>query len=124
VICNEAEAALLTGLDDAEGAARALGKVAGTAVVTRGPAGAVGVEGGRFASAAAPDVPVTDTTGAGDLFVAAYVWADRRGMLLEERLAWACLYAGLSVRAPTAFAGAGRVEKLMEEGERRGLALP
>jgi sugar/nucleoside kinase (ribokinase family) len=124
VICNEEEAGILTGREDPAAAARALGELAETAVVTRGPAGALGVERGRLADAAAPAVTVVDATGAGDLFVVAYLWADRRGMPLEPRLAWACLYAGLSVRAPTAFAGAVGLEELLAEGKRRGLSLP
>jgi hypothetical protein len=56
--------------------------------------------------------------------VAAYAWADLVGIAVEERIAWASLYAGLSVRAPTAFDGARRLEELLAEGERRDLAVP
>jgi sugar/nucleoside kinase (ribokinase family) len=65
--------------------------------------------------------PVVDTTGAGDLFAAALAWADLLGADAEVSLAWANLYAGLSVGAHTGTGGALRRERLIEEGERRGL---
>ena len=65
-------------------------------------------------------VEAVDTTGAGDLFTAAYVWADRLGAPLEERLRWAALYASLSVRVPTALAGAASRAMLVEAGAARG----
>jgi len=52
------------------------------------------------------------------------VWADRLGAPLEERLAWAVLYAALSVRVPTAVAGAVTCSALAEAGAQHGLALP
>ena len=121
LIVNVREATRMTGTDDATSAARALADGIECVVVTLGPDGAVGFENGRSVRARAPDVDVVDTTGAGDLFVAAYVWADLRGLDAEARIAWASLYGGLSVRAPTAFEGAGSLEDLLAEGERRGL---
>ncbi len=56
----------------------------------------------------APAIETTalDTTGAGDLLVAAYIWGDLRGASPEECLRWAVLYAGLSVATPTGVGGA------------------
>jgi sugar/nucleoside kinase (ribokinase family) len=105
VIVNAAEATSLTGRRDPEEAGLELARFFATVVVTMGRAGALGVEKRRVVLAPAPDVDVVDATGAGDLFTAAYVWADLHGAALEDRLAWASLYAGLSVRAPTAYAG-------------------
>jgi sugar/nucleoside kinase (ribokinase family) len=65
-----------------------------------------------------------DTTGAGDLFTAAYVWADARELDLEQRLRWAVLYASLSVSAATAVAGAVTLHELVAAGRREGLAPP
>jgi len=52
------------------------------------------------------------------------VWAVLRGLALPDALAWACLFAGLSVSVPTALAGARRLDELLEEGRRRGLSPP
>ena len=121
VIVNESEAEGLTGVsgDDALPELRRLG--AATAVVTRGSRGAVASDGVSTVDAPAPDVDETDGTGAGDLFVAAYVWASLRGLELAERVSWATLAAGLSVRTPTALDGAPRLKELLDEGRARGL---
>ena len=65
-----------------------------------------------------------DTTGAGDLLAAAYIWADLSGAELEERLRWAVLYAGLAVCTPTGIGGAVDLETLLREGASRGLTAP
>jgi sugar/nucleoside kinase (ribokinase family) len=49
----------------------------------------------------APTAEIGDTTGAGDLFAAAYVWADLAGRPLEERLRLATRYASLSLERAT-----------------------
>jgi sugar/nucleoside kinase (ribokinase family) len=124
VIVNAAEVTSITGCQTPEDGARALAGNVSTAVVTMGADGAVAATKEQTARAPAPRVDVVDATGAGDLFVAAYVWADLRGSSLEDRLAWACLYAGLSVRARTALAGAVSLPELLSEGEARGLKAP
>ena len=124
LVANAGEAAAISGRPDSEAAARWLARHVRTAVVTRGGGGVVAAEGERVERAGAPQVDVVDATGAGDLFAAAYLWADLGGAPLRDRLAWASLYAGLSVRAPTAFAGALRREELLGEGRQRGLTPP
>jgi sugar/nucleoside kinase (ribokinase family) len=125
LIVNEREARVLTGLEDAEGAARRLAERAPTVVVTLGPRGALAVAGERLVCVPGVDeAPVVDTTGAGDLFTAAYVWADRLDAALEERLRWAVLYAALSVGVATAVAGAVSLSALVAAGARLGLAPP
>jgi sugar/nucleoside kinase (ribokinase family) len=119
---NRREAAVLTGAETPEEAAKSLAEVAETAVVTLGPNGAVAVVGDRpVAVEGMNDGPVIDSTGAGDLFAAAFAWADLNGADPEVSLAWANLYAALSVAAHTGVGGAVTRERLMEEGERRGL---
>jgi sugar/nucleoside kinase (ribokinase family) len=124
LILNESEALRVTGAGDANDAAERLATSAGSIVVTLGADGAVAVEGSHVVRGSAPAVEALDATGAGDLFVAAYVWADLAGLAADARLAWACLYAGLSVRGPTALDGALRLEELLAEGERRDVPRP
>ena len=121
-IANAREVTRLTGEDDPMEGGRVVARSGTTAVVTMGAGGALAVHGTDVVSVPAPRVDVVDATGAGDLFVAAYVWADLCGAALEDRLRWATLYASLSVRAPTALAGAVRLEDLSREGSSIGLS--
>lgn len=124
LLLNVAEAASLTGREDPQRAGLELARRVATVAVTMGDKGALGVQGQRVAFAPAPAPEVVDASGAGDLFAAGYIWADLGGAPLEDCLAWASLYAGLSVRAPTAYAGAVGLEDLLAEGELTGLAPP
>ena len=121
-VATAAEAATLTGEDDPEAAARQLAARGPRAVLTMGADGALEARGGDVRRARAPTVDVVDATGAGDVFVAAYVWADVRGV--GGALSWAVLHAALSVRAPTAFAGAVGLPELIAEGRAWGLDAP
>ena len=67
------------------------------------------------------EMKAVDTTGAGDLLCAAFVWADLAGADVEVALRWAVLYGSLSVTVPTGAAGAVTLERLLEEGATRGL---
>jgi ribokinase len=102
LILNEREAARLTGEPDAPSAAARLASLGTTAIVTRGATGAIAVEPDR-SPVAVPALPadVADATGAGDLFAAAYVWADLAGLPLEERIRLATAYASLSLARAT-----------------------
>jgi ribokinase len=124
LIVNADEAAALTGRRDPQEAALDLCRHLPIATVTMSAEGAVEAVGGTAITSNAPSVEVVDATGAGDLFAAAYLWADLHKSSPSDRLAWASLYAGLSVREPTAFAGALRLGELLVEGAARGLRRP
>lgn len=102
LVLNEREVRALTGRSDVAEAAGHLAALGTTVVVTQGPDGVTAIEpDGRTVRVAAPAAQVHDTTGAGDLFAAAYVWADLAGHLLEERLRIATRYASLSLERAT-----------------------
>lgn len=102
LVLNQREAIGLTGLADGHDAAARLASLGTTVVVTRGGAGALAIEpDGRTIEVEAPSAQVADATGAGDLFMAAYVWADLGGHPIEERLRLATSYASLSLERAT-----------------------
>ena len=122
---SEREALTLSGKPDLEGAAECLVELAGSVVVTLGAGGAMALIDGGHVSVPGIEVGAAlDTTGAGDLLVAAYIWAELRGASTEDRLRWAVLYSALSVTTPTAVGGAVTEARLLEEGGRLGLELP
>jgi sugar/nucleoside kinase (ribokinase family) len=90
LFCNEDEALQLTGRTDLQSALDELQVHVPTLVITKGPEGAIGVEGGKtLAIPAAPVDQVVDTTGAGDLFAAGFLTARCKGANLER-----CLWTG------------------------------
>lgn len=102
LLLNEREATRLAGRPDVASAAAHLASLGTTVVVTRGASGAMAVEpGGRTVTVPARHADVSDVTGAGDLFIAAYIWADLGGRSLEERLREAATYASLSLERAT-----------------------
>jgi sugar/nucleoside kinase (ribokinase family) len=122
LIVNRRDAGILTGAPEPAECARRLSEVAETAVVTLGADGVVAVVDDRVITVEGVDAgPVVDSTGAGDLFAAAFAWADLLGADAEVALQWANVYAALSVTVHTGVAGALPREALLEEGARRGL---
>ena len=67
-------------------------------VITRGALGACALYEGRVLEAPAFDVPVADTTGAGDVFHGAFAWGLLQGLKPEELLRTANAAAGMSCR--------------------------
>ena len=101
VILNEREASRLSGRPDARAAARELAERGCLVIVTCGERGAVAVTpDGRVADVSGLPVIALDTVGAGDLFTAAFIWADLADRPLEEALAAATAYASHSLAAP------------------------
>jgi sugar/nucleoside kinase (ribokinase family) len=87
LLANEEEAAILEGTDDAEAAIASLGRDVPLVVVTRAERGAVAIRGGeREEIAAEPIDRVVDTTGAGDLFAAGFLFGEVQGRSLKESL--------------------------------------
>ena len=102
LILNEREAIRLTSRPEVRAAAAHLASLGSTVVVTRGGAGAlVALPDGGAMTVAAPEVVVADPTGAGDLFIAAYIWAELAGRGIEERVRLAASYASFSLERAT-----------------------
>jgi ribokinase len=122
---NRAEALVLTGQPTVEDAAATLAELAESVVVTLAADGALVATGGRILTAPAERVETpVDTTGAGDLLTAAYIWADLGGAETIDRLRWATLYASLAVTRPTGIGGALSEVDFVAAGAARGLPLP
>ncbi len=97
---NAAEAMAYTRTDSAGAALEVLRDYVPLAVVTTGPGGAFAADGitGETAWVPAVQVDVLDPTGAGDVFLAGLMVATQQGWPLQQRLRFANLCAGLSVR--------------------------
>jgi sugar/nucleoside kinase (ribokinase family) len=74
---------------------------------TMGERGALAWDGQRFFYAPAYDVPVVDTTGAGDLFHAGFAYGLLQVWNTQRLLEFACAAAGLNCMAPGARGGIG-----------------
>jgi len=87
LFANEHELAALTGIDDFHEGITHLGGKVPTVVVTRSEKGAYAISGGEHAEVAAePVAHVVDTTGAGDLFAAGFLFGLTRGRSLDRCL--------------------------------------
>jgi sugar/nucleoside kinase (ribokinase family) len=87
LFANETELAALTGMDDFDAGIATLAAKVPVLVVTRSEKGAVAVAGAERAEVPAEPVDqVIDTTGAGDLFAAGFLFGHVRGRALVECL--------------------------------------
>jgi sulfofructose kinase len=94
---------------------------------TLGERGVLAWDGHRFLHSPAYHVPVVDTTGAGDIFHAGFIYALLQGWPLDRRLDFACAAAALNCTAVGARGGIQSVEaieKLMTTGLRHSTTLP
>jgi sugar/nucleoside kinase (ribokinase family) len=100
---NEREAVHLSGRSEATAAARELAARGCLVVVTLAARGAIAASpDGRVVETPGLPVVALDTVGAGDLFTAAFIWADLADRPLDECLAVATAYASHSLAAPGA----------------------
>jgi len=87
LFANEHELAALTGIEEFHEGITHLGGKVPTVVITRSEKGAYAIAGGEHAEVAAePVAQVVDTTGAGDLFAAGFLFGLARGRALAECL--------------------------------------
>ncbi|MFN3804147.1 MAG: carbohydrate kinase family protein [Pyrobaculum sp.] len=96
---NRVEARLLAGTEDYLSAAERLFRElsVGEVVVTLGPGGALAYDGRSFVYLDAFRLEAVDTTGAGDVFAAAYVAMFLKGRGLYERLLFANAAAAIKI---------------------------
>lgn len=79
---------------------------------TLGEEGVLAFDGKSFRHVAAYRVPVADTTGAGDIFHAGFIYGLLQGWPLERQLDFACASAALNCTAVGARGGIGTVEEI------------
>jgi ribokinase len=117
ILCpNEHEAALLTGREDAEAAARELtSRGARSVVVTLGARGCLVVTSDAVTELSAPRVEAVDTTGAGDAFVGSLAVFLARGVDLIAAARSANRIAAISVQRPGAQTSFPRAAELPAE---------
>ncbi|MFL6830707.1 MAG: adenosine kinase [Sphingomicrobium sp.] len=95
LFANEAEVLALAGVPHLETAVAAVAPKVETLVVTRGAAGALAVRAGERAEVPAEPVgEVVDTTGAGDLFAAGFLFGHAKGKALAPSLRLGAIAAG------------------------------
>jgi sulfofructose kinase len=93
------------------------------AAVTLGEEGVLAFDGERFVSAKAFEVEAVDTTGAGDIFHAGFLFGLVKGWELQRTLDFGCAAAALNcsgVGARGGIGSVGEIEGLMRGGLRRG----
>jgi sugar/nucleoside kinase (ribokinase family) len=87
LFANQAEVEALAGVAHLESAVAAIAPKVETLVVTRSEEGALAIRNGERADAPAePITQLVDTTGAGDLFAAGFLFGTARGKTLEQSL--------------------------------------
>jgi len=110
-------------MDDLEDALRSMRERFGSvlAAATLGQDGVLAWDGKEFHHAAAYCVPVVDTTGAGDIFHAGFIYGLLQGWPLERQMDFACAAAALNCMASGARGGiqpVEAIETLMATGTR------
>jgi sugar/nucleoside kinase (ribokinase family) len=81
---------------------------------TLGTDGVLAWDGSRFHHSAAYRVPVVDTTGAGDIFHAGFIYALLQGWPLGRQLDFSCAAAAMNCMAAGARGGIQSIEAINE----------
>ncbi len=104
----------LTGEGNLKTALRALQRRFGCQLTaaTLGPDGVLAWDGEHFLHASAYRVPAIDTTGAGDIFHAGFIYGLLQGWPLERQLDFSCAAAAMNCKAEGARGGIGSVETI------------
>lgn len=104
----------LTGERNLERALRLIKRQFGCAITaaTLGADGVIAWDGRDFHTRPAYRVPVTDTTGAGDIFHAGFIYGLVQDWPLQRRLDFACAAAALNCTCSGARGGIGNVEAI------------
>ncbi len=113
--------------NDLEGALRGMQQRFGCKLTaaTLGQDGVLAWDGSRFHMRPAYRVPVVDTTGAGDIFHAGFIYGLLQGWALERQLDFACAAAALNCMAAGARGGIqtiAAIEELMVTASRYDLS--
>lgn len=121
--------ARLTGIHDLEKALQHMHSAYGSVITaaTLGPDGVLAWDGQQFRYKPAYHVPVVDTTGAGDMFHAAYIYALLQGWELDRQLGFACAAAALNCTASGARGGirpVAEIDSLIAHGVRYPAVYP
>jgi sugar/nucleoside kinase (ribokinase family) len=82
------------------------------AAATLGENGVLAWDGSRFHASSAYRVPVTDTTGAGDIFHAGFIYGLLQNWSLPRQLDFACAAAALNCTAQGARGRIGAIEEI------------
>ena len=114
---------LITGEPQLEEALRQMRSHYGSVLTaaTLGEEGVLAWDGKQFLHASAYRVPVVDTTGAGDIFHAGFIYGLLQGWPLQRQLDFACAAAALNCTATGArggIASVAAIEELMATGAR------
>ncbi len=103
----------LTGAGDPESGLRQLRQVHdGLLCVTLGPEGALALDGDRAVYSPGIKVEAVDTTGAGDVFRAGFIYGTLQGWDTERILRFANTAAGLSCTRPGAIGGVPSLDEI------------
>ncbi|HZL29102.1 MAG TPA: carbohydrate kinase family protein [Acidobacteriaceae bacterium] len=111
LIANSDFPCRLTGEENLDAALRQIQLRYGCRVTaaTLGPDGILAWDGNRFHHAAAYQVPVVDTTGAGDIFRAGFIFGLLRGWPLQRQLDFACAAGAMNCMGEGARGGIATV---------------